>query len=244
MLVLCVDIGGSHIKGALVNPQQDMVSDRLRGPTPRPAQPAPILAALAELVQPLQDYQFVSVGFPGVVVEGVVHSAVNLHPDWVGFPLAKTLAEQLDMPTKVANDADIQGYGVIEGKGVELVLTLGTGFGSALFVDGVLVPNLEMGHHPFRKNNTYEEQLGNAARKKVGNKAWNRRLQTAIANLQNLFSCRKMYIGGGNAKKVSFQLPSNVELANNRAGIYGGVALWQDRLGATGPLTPVPVEVA
>ena len=228
MLVLCIDIGGSHIKGALVNSQREMVSDRLRGPTPRPAQPEPVVAALTELLRPLEDYQRVAVGFPGVVVDGVVGSAVNLHPDWLGYPLAQTLADKLGIPTRVANDADIQGYGAIEGKGVELVLTLGTGFGSALFVDGVLVPNLEMGHHPFRKDDTYEQQLGNAARKKVGNKAWNRRLKAALSNLQHLFSCRKIYLGGGNAKKVGFQLPDNIEVVSNRAGIYGGVELWRD----------------
>ena len=228
MLVLCIDIGGSHVKGALVNPQREMVSDRLRGPTPRPAQPAPVIATLVELLEPLENYERVAVGFPGVVVDGVVGTAVNLHPDWEGYPLGQTLADKLGMPTRVANDADIQGFGAIEGQGVELVLTLGTGFGSALFVDGVLVPNLEMGHHPFRKNDTYEQQLGNAARKKVGNKAWNRRLERAIANLQHLFSCHKIYLGGGNAKKVGFQLPDNAEIVSNRAGIYGGVELWRD----------------
>ena len=233
MLVLCVDIGGSHIKGALVSPERQMVSDRLRIETPRPAQPQPIIDSMTELLQPLDNYQLISVGFPGIVTDGVVHSAVNLHPDWRGFPLASTLEQSLTIPTRVANDADIQGYGVIEGKGVELAITLGTGFGSALFIDGVLVPNLEMGHHPFRKGDTYEQQLGNAARKKVGNRVWNRRLQTALGSLQYLFSCRKIYLGGGNAKKVAFQLPDNVEIVSNRAGIYGGVELWRERLTET-----------
>ncbi|MEL7083314.1 MAG: ROK family protein [Cyanobacteria bacterium J06597_1] len=229
MLVLCIDIGGSHIKGALVTPDQEMVSDRLRIETPRPAQPQPIIDTIAELSQPLDNYQCISVGFPGIVINGITQSAVNLHPDWQGFPLASTLEQRLAMPTRVANDADIQGYGVIEGIGVELVVTLGTGFGSALFVDGVLVPNLEMGHHPFRKGDTYEQQLGNAARKKEGNRVWNRRLQTALGNLQYLFSCRKIYLGGGNAKKVAFPLTDNVEIVSNRAGIYGGVELWREK---------------
>lgn len=233
MLVLCVDIGGSHIKGALVTPEREMVSDRLRVETPRPAQPQPIIESMTELLRPLDDYQLISVGFPGIVTDGVIHSAVNLHPDWQGFPLASALEQRLTIPTRVANDADIQGYGVIEGKGVELAITLGTGFGSALFVDGVLVPNLEMGHHPFRKGDTYEQQLGNAARKKVGNRVWNRRLHAALGSLQYLFSCRKIYLGGGNAKKVAFHLPDNVEIVSNRAGIYGGVELWRERLTET-----------
>lgn len=100
--------------------------------------------------------------------------------------------------------------------------------GSALFVDGILVPNLEMGHHPLIKNKTYEQLLGNAARKRDGGKSWNRRLAYALERLQALLSCRKIHIGGGNTKKIQGKLPANVELVNNLAGIYGGVALWRD----------------
>lgn len=228
MLVLCVDIGGSKLKGALVDERQEMQSDRLRCTTPRPAQPEPVLAALAELMKPLQGYDAIAIGFPGVVSDGVVKTAVNLHPDWIDFPLTRRVEQMFGIPTRSANDADIQGYGAIEGQGVELVVTLGTGMGSALFVDGVLVPNLEMGHHPFIKNKTYEQLLGNAPRKRDGNKAWNRRLSYALERLQALFSCRKIYLGGGNTRKVQCKLPDNVEIVSNLAGIYGGVELWRN----------------
>lgn len=228
MLVLCIDIGGSKLKGALVNEQQEMKSDRLRCETPRPAQPEPILAALSDVMKPLSGYDAIAVGFPGVVTEGVVKTAVNLHPDWIDFPLADRIEQMFGVPTRAANDADIQGYGAIAGRGVELVLTLGTGMGSALFVDGTLVPNLEMGHHPFIKNKTYEQLLGNAPRKRDGNKAWNRRLSYALERLQALFSCRTIYLGGGNTRKIQCQLPDNIEIVSNLAGIYGGVELWRD----------------
>ena len=228
MTVLCIDIGGSGLKGALVNQQREMISDRLRVPTPRPAKPSAVINALTGLVQPLNgQYERVAVGFPGIVTNGTIGSAVNLHPEWVGFNISEALASKLSVPVRTANDADIQGYGVINGEGVELVLTLGTGFGSALFINGHLVPNLEMGHHPFRKRDTYEQQLGNAARKKVGNKAWNRRLVKALNSLQKLFNCTTIYIGGGNSKKVTLDLPPYIQLASNQAGIYGGVALWE-----------------
>ncbi|MDD1434602.1 ROK family protein, partial [Dolichospermum sp. ST_sed6] len=159
---------------------------------------------------------------------GVTETAANLHFDWIGFDLATTLSEQLHRPIKVINDADMQGLGAISGKGVELVITLGTGFGSALFVDGKLVPNMEMGHHQFRKGETYEKQLGRAALDKIGEKKWNRRLQKAIASLQHLFNYDYLYIGGGEAVRINMNLPLNVKLIPNITGLLGGIALWKD----------------
>ncbi|MGH8000003.1 MAG: ROK family protein, partial [Brasilonema sp.] len=170
----------------------------------------------------------VSVGFPGVVRGGVTQTAVNLNPDWIGFDLATALSKRLDKPVRVINDADMQGLGSISGKGVELVITLGTGFGSALFVDGKLVPNLEMGHHEFRKGETYEQQLGRATLEKVGEKKWNRRLERAIASLEHLFNYDYLYIGGGEAVRVDIELPPNVKIIPNITGLLGGIALWKD----------------
>jgi polyphosphate glucokinase len=128
---------------------------------------------------------------------------------------------------RVANDAEIQGLAAISGKGVELVITLGTGFGSALFVDGKLVPNLEMGHHPFRKGETYEEQLGRAALDKGGEKKWNSRLEKAITSLEHLFNYDYLYIGGGEAKKITIALSPNVKIVPNINGLLGGIVLWR-----------------
>jgi polyphosphate glucokinase len=128
----------------------------------------------------------------------------------------------------VINDADMQGLGAIAGRGVELVITLGTGFGSALFVDGKLVPNLEMGHHPFRKGETYEQQLGRAALDASSRKKWNERLQKAIATLEKLFNYDMLYIGGGNTDRINFEIPPRVKIVPNVSGLLGGIALWKE----------------
>jgi polyphosphate glucokinase len=225
---LAIDIGGSGIKVMILDEQGTPVSDRARVETPQPAKPSLVMEAIVQLVSQQGEFDRVSVGFPGVVRLGVTETAVNLGPDWVGFNLETVLSERLGKPVRVANDADIQGMGAIAGQGVELVITLGTGFGSALFLNGKLVPNLEMGHHPFRNDNTYEQQLGRAALDGVGQKKWNRRLEKAIAALRNLLNYDTLYIGGGNTDKVTIDLPPNVKIVPNISGLLGGIALWKD----------------
>jgi polyphosphate glucokinase len=188
-----------------------------------------VVNSIRKLIHPRLKFDRVSVGFPGVVVDGVVHTAVNLHPDWIGFDLARTLRLLLGKPVRAANDADIQGYGVIEGSGVELVLTLGTGLGTALFVNGHLVPNLELGHHPFRKQQTYEEQVGRAALDAVGKRRWNRRVRQMLDLLGRIINYRMVYLGGGNAKKLEGPLPENARVVSNEAGLLGGITLWRDK---------------
>ena len=225
---LAVDIGGSGIKVILLDATGQTLGERARLKTPSPATPDAVLGAIATLAADQPAFDRVSVGFPGVVRQGVTYTAVNLDRAWVGFPLAERLTQQLKRPVKVANDADIQGLGAISGQGVELVVTLGTGFGSALFVDGHLVPNLEMAHHRFRKTESYEDQLGRAALEKVGKEKWNRRLKKAIDALEHLFNYDRLYIGGGETKNITLKLPSNIEIVPNVLGLLGGIALWQD----------------
>ena len=222
---LAVDIGGSGIKAMVLDMVGNPLSDRTRLKTPQPAKPEEVIETILTLAKQ-QEFDRVSVGFPGVVQNGVIKTAVNLDKDWLHYDLASSLTQLLSKPVKVANDADIQGFGAISGKGVELVLTLGTGFGSALFVGGKLVSNLEMGHHPFRKKETYEEQLGRAALEKEGKKKWNERLEKAIANLDHLFNYDALYIGGGEAKNINFDLPPNAQIIPNINGLLGGIKLW------------------
>jgi polyphosphate glucokinase len=225
---LAIDIGGSGIKAIVLNHLGDPITERLRVETPSPAKPESVLNAIASLVSQKGNFDRVSVGFPGVVTHGIIKTAVNLDPDWIGFNLATKLEDNLGKPVRVINDADMQGLGAISGKGVELVITLGTGFGSALFVDGKLVPNLELGHHPFRKDQTYEQQLGRLALDTVGSKKWNQRLEKAIAYLLNIFNLDVLYLGGGNTKKITISLPENVKIVPNISGLLGGIALWRD----------------
>jgi len=224
---LAVDIGGSGIKVMVLDVSGNPLSDRTRLPTPQPAKPPAMLKTVITLAEQ-QEFDRVSVGFPGVVQHGIIKTAVNLDPDWIQFDLATNLEQLLSKPVKVANDADIQGFGAISGKGVELVVTLGTGFGSALFLDGKLVPNLELGHHPFRKGETYEQQLGRAALEGQGKKKWNSRLEKAIATLEYLFNYDTLYIGGGETKNINFDLPANAQVVPNIAGLLGGIKLWNN----------------
>jgi polyphosphate glucokinase len=224
---LAIDIGGSGLKMIVLDEAGTPVTERTRIATPQPATSDAVLEALSSMLGAHGAFDRVSVGFPGVVEEGVVKSAANLDPSWIGVDVVAALSERSGKPTRAANDADIQGWGVIEGKGVELVVTLGTGLGSAIFVNGDLVPNLELGHHPFERDSTYEERLGKKALKKAGKKKWNRRVERAITLLNATFNYTTLHIGGGNAKKLSFDLPPNVKIGQNVAGLLGGIALWK-----------------
>ncbi len=226
---LAIDVGGSGLKASVVDEHGRLLTDRVRVDTPVGSPPGGIVEALARLVAPLGTFDRVSVGFPGVVRNGRVLTAPNLdNKGWKDFDLARALSRALGKPVRVANDADVQGLAVIRGHGVEMVVTLGTGFGTGLYLDGRLAPHLELSHHPFRKGETYDEQLGNAARKRVGNRRWNNRVLKAIRRLRALTSFDHLYIGGGNAKKIDFELDPDVTLVSNDAGLKGGVALWRD----------------
>lgn len=227
MRTLAIDIGGSGIKTIVLDEAGNPVTERVRLQTPDPAKPAPVLDVILAATEPQAAFDRVSVGFPGVVRGGITETAVNLDPDWQGFDLASALTQKLGKPVRVINDADMQGLGAIEGRGVELVITLGTGFGSGLFLEGQLVPNLEMGHHPFRRGQTYEQQLGRAALDMVGKKRWNRRLEKAILTLDRLFNYDLLYIGGGNTDKITIELPQRVKIVPNISGLLGGIALWR-----------------
>src|SRR5262245_46170566 len=178
---LAFDIGGSGLKASLLDDRGEMFTERARVDTPKPCPPALLLEKLKELTTQLPPFDRVSVGFPGPVRKGRTLSSANLGSDeWNGFDLQRAIAKQTGKPAIAINDADMQGLGAIKGEGVEMVITLGTGLGSALFEDGRLAPHIELAHIPFRKGQTYEEQLGNRALKKVGRSEWNRRLAKAV----------------------------------------------------------------
>jgi polyphosphate glucokinase len=225
---LCIDIGGTGLKALIVSPLGKPRTERVRVETPRPATPQAVLRDLEKLVAPLGSFERCSVGFPGVCIDGVTKTAHNLHPRWLGFPLARTLTRILKRPTRVINDAGVQGYGVVHGKGVEMVLTFGTGMGCALFIDGRYVPNIELAHHPFKRKKTYEEYIGKGALERVGKKKWNRRVANVVAQVEPIFNPLVLYLGGGNAKHINVQLPPHVKLVSNTAGLLGGIALWED----------------
>ena len=234
VITFCLDIGGTGIKGITVAEDGRPTAERVRLPTPQPAEPAAVLATAREIAGQMPPFDRVAAGFPGVVVEGTVHTAPNLDSSWSGLPLAEVLAKLTGRPARVANDAGVQGLAAIEGKGTELVITLGTGMGFALYIDGHYVPNIEMAHHVFRRHRTYEERVGNRALQKVGRRRWNKRVLDAIQHLEPVFNYRVLYLGGGNSKLIHFPLPPNVRVIENISGLLGGIYLWQPRRAAGG----------
>lgn len=225
-VTLSLDIGGTGIKGMLLDPKGKPLSERVRILTPAKPTPAAVLKCIDQIAAALPGFDRVSAGFPGVIHHGITYLSVNLHPRWRLFPLAEQLEAQLGKPTRAANDADVAGCGAVSGQGVELVITLGTGIGSALFVDGRLCPGLELGHHPWKKK-TYEIHLGRAGFKRLGRSRWNAYLLEAIAQSEKLFNWDRLYLGGGNTKKITAKLPANVAVVSNNMGLTGGVALWR-----------------
>ena len=216
---LVVDVGGSGIKATLLNELGKAVSDRLRRDSPASGMPGAVMDIIVSLAKEFDGFDRVAVGFPGVVVNGIIKNAPNLAREWQDFNMAEILQSRLKKPVRVANDADVQGFGVIAGTGVELVVTLGTGVGTSLFVDGRLVPNLEIG----------KDKLRNSALQRVGKKKWNKRLVKFIERLEEICHFTKLYIGGGNSKEVDVSLlPPNVTIVSNLNGLIGGIALWRD----------------
>jgi len=225
--ILSIDIGGSHVKATILNSKGELQMDYDKVVTPSPANPVNMIAAIKTLVKDFPPYDRISVGFPGYIKNGTVKTAPNLdNASWVDFDLSNKLGEALGKPAKVVNDADMQGLGVVDGKGLELMITLGTGLGTALLLDGHLLPHLEYAHQPVTKNHTYDTFIGESALETVGKKKWNRRMEAVLKDLKTVFNYDYLYIGGGNARKLTFELDKNVKIVTNEDGIKGGARLW------------------
>lgn len=245
---LAIDIGGTGLKASVLDATGQMVAERVRVPTTYPMPPTGdggLVPTLTKLVGPLPEADRISAGFPGMVRGGLVLSASHLATEsgpgspvhsklehaWDHYDLAGALAEALGKPARVANDADVQGLAVVYGKGLELVITLGTGFGTAMFLDGQLLPHLEIAHQTFRKGQTYDEQLGELTRKEIGDHRWNRRVVKAIKALDAMIFFDHLRIGGGNARRVTRDdlgdLMEKTTVVDNSAGILGGIKLWE-----------------
>ncbi|MHB1599357.1 MAG: ROK family protein [Acidimicrobiales bacterium] len=241
-LTLAVDVGGTGLKAAVLDADGRMVADRVRVPTTYPLTPGGFVDALDALVKPLPAYDRIAVGFPGVVRRGRILTAPHfvtesgpgspvvqsLRDAWAGFAAADALSQRLGRPCKVANDADLQGLAVIAGKGLELVVTLGTGVGTGLFLDGQVAPHLELAQSPFRKSQTYNEQLGDATLQRVGLAKWRKRLVDALDNFAVLLNYDTCYLGGGNARHASGHVDKRFVVVDNVAGILGGIKLWDE----------------
>jgi polyphosphate glucokinase len=228
--VLAIDVGGTGLKAAIIDTKGRFLSARLRVKTPHHCKPARMVSLLVDLVAPLKGYDHISIGFPGYVRDGKVFTAPNLGTKaWAGFHLARALEKKLGKPARLNNDADVQGLAVISGKGLELVCTLGTGFGTAWFRDGELMPHMELAHMPIHHKSDFDGYIGDAERKKVGNKEWNVRVKKLIPVLATVMNYDHLYLGGGNSQRIKFKLPRNVTLVSNDAGMEGGAFVWHPK---------------
>ena len=225
---LCIDIGGTGVKLIVVDAKGTELCDRQRCETPHPGTPQAIIGAIEGLTKQVPEFDRIAVGFPGVVRNGIIETAANLDLSWPGTNLSEELEKRLNKPTRVANDADVQGYACVSGEGVEMVLTLGTGMGSALFADGCLVPNLELAHHLFKKDKTYEDYVGRPALESVGKAKWIKRVERVVSTTKHIWNWDCLHLGGGNAKLLKDAGFSNeVILHSNKAGVLGGYYLWE-----------------
>ncbi|MGI4804929.1 MAG: ROK family protein [Janthinobacterium lividum] len=229
--ILCIDIGGSHIKATVLDTEGNSLKEYEKVPTPDPASPENLIQAIKTLVKDFPEYDHISSGFPGYIKNGTVFTAPNLGTDlWKGTDMQKLLKETLGKDAIVVNDADMQGMGVISGKGFEMVITLGTGFGTALFKDGFLLPHLEIAHLPIKKDKTYDQYLGDKALNEEGKDQWNKRVKKVLGILKTVFNYDFLYIGGGNSREIDFKLDDNIKIVSNKEGIKGGPRLWmQDK---------------
>ncbi len=237
--ILGVDVGGSGIKGAIVNVQSGtLLSERLRLETPQPATPEAVSNTFASLVQQLKWNGPVGVGFPAIVKQGVAYSAANIDKEWIGTNVAQQFSEASGCEVFVLNDADAAGLAEIqfgwgrERSGLIIMITIGTGLGSAVFVNGQLVPNTEFGHVylPGHKEDA-ETYTSNAARKRGGLSwaEWGSRFNEYLQYLQDLFSPDCFILGGGASKKFG-EYSDQLDLGGpvlpakllNNAGLIGG----------------------
>jgi polyphosphate glucokinase len=243
---LCIDIGGTGLKANVLDRDGALVANRVKIPTTYPMPPERLVEKLTSLANKLPEADRISAGFPGMVRTGRVLSAPHfvtekgpgtatvpkLFEDWSHFDLAAALAQSIGKPCRVANDADVQGAAVVDGKGFEVVVTLGTGFGTAFFMDGRLLPHFEFSHLEFRKKEDFNQQLGEATRKKIGDKRWNSRVRKGIAYLSALTFFDHLYIGGGNAPRIIRRdlgkVLERITVVDNSAGILGGIKLWDE----------------
>jgi polyphosphate glucokinase len=226
---LAFDIGGTALKASVLDEHGRMIVERVRTATPYPCSPKVLVRALAKLAAPLPSFERISIGFPGVVRGGKVVTAPHFRKKaWRGYPLEAAVAQRLERPARLLNDAEVQGLGMIAGRGLEVVLTLGTGIGSAVFLDGWLAPHLELSQHPLHNGETYNEYAGNEALHGCGKKKWNRRVLKVIEAVRSLLNYDQLYLGGGNARHLTGPLPGNVTVASNDNGITGGIHLWDE----------------
>lgn len=240
MQTLSIDCGGSGIKGSVLDAAGQLMAPKVRIPTPYPLPPERFIGVLTTIAEQMPSFDRVTVGLPGMIRHGVViytphYPNVNgpytekdpdLDAAWRNWDAAGAVEATFGKPVRVLNDAEVQGAAVIERYGLEVMFTLGTGLGCAVYDNGRLAPHLEISHAPVRKNRTYDTWMGDAQRKRLGREKWSRRVLATVEGLRPVFRWDRLYVGGGNGVKVTEYLGDDVTIVPNLAGILGGVRVW------------------
>jgi polyphosphate glucokinase len=237
---LTFDVGGTGLKATVLDADGTPLAERVRVRTPYPCPPERLIATLLEVSEKLPAFDRISVGLPGVIRGGrVLHTPhfitesgpftpirADLLAAWRDYDATNEIHKAFACPVRVVNDAELAAIGVVEGTGFEVFLALGTGLGAALFVDGRLLPKLELSAAPFRRGETFDEQLSDRARRAVGNVTWTRRVDRALARWHSVLWWDRLYLGGGNTKHLVGDLAPEHTRVGNEAGILGGARLW------------------
>lgn len=240
-LTLAIDCGGSGIKGSVVTPEGELLAKKVRIETTYPFTPSKLLDTVEQIAAQMPKADRITVGLPGMVRNGVVITSApyitksgrfsEIDPQaqqaWTRCPLQAMVGERFGLPALVMNDADVQGFGVIEGKGLEFVITLGTGFGTAYYVDGQVGLHMEMSQMQFRKDTNFDQYVGEAALELIGKNRWTGRVLRAIDAWRDVFMWDRCYLGGGNTRHLVDPMPSDVTIVPNVAGIIGGAKAWE-----------------
>ena len=241
---LTVDCGGTGIKASVLDKGGKVLIDFPYLKTPYPLSPSKLISIIDEFVKADNRIKRVTLGLPGMIRGGKVivipHyvnasgprgvADPNLKKAWYGFDMQSMLKKKIKLPTLVLNDAEVHAAAVIAGKGLETVLTFGTGLGSAIFSDGVIAPHLEISHATIRYGKSIDSWIGEQARRRLGNQLWSRRVKSLIQELYPMIIWDKLYIGGGNAQRISKSALKSfdykVKIIPNSAGVTGGVKAW------------------
>ena len=238
------DIGGTGIKAAIINVETgQLLTEKMRELTPQPADPKSVANKIKEMLGKFDYEGPVGVGFPAIIHHGVAKSAANIDKKWINVNIEDLLTEKTGMPFYAANDADVAGlaevkFGSADSAGTVIVLTIGTGIGSGMFLDGKLVPNTEFGHLYF-KNGIYEHYISNVTRKKedLSWDEWGKRFNGYLEHLETLFSPDLFVLGGGASKKFNkyedqFTISTKVVPAEyqNDAGVLGAAMYASQRV--------------
>jgi polyphosphate glucokinase len=243
-MTLSIDCGGLSIKASVLDEDGTMHAPAVAVPTPYPLSPAKLIEVFQEIAAQLPAFDRITVGFPGMVRHGVVvHTPhyINvkgprtrvdpeLYTAWTGLDFRSLVEKNLSHPTLMLNDAEVHGAGVVAGSGFEVVLTLGTGLGCAVFDGGKLAPHIELSHAPIRRSMNYDTWIGEHERRRLGDSFWSRRIRSMISDLRPVFHWDRLYLGGGNARRIKpndlAALGDDVVIVPNAAGIVGGVRAW------------------